>query len=339
MILLSRQEFNKKVFQRDNYKCVVCKNKAVDAHHIIERKLFDDGGYYIDNGVSVCSECHYKAEQTLISCNELRELAGIKQIVLPKHFYKEYEYDKWGNIILNNIRLKGEMFYLPNVQKILKESGTINMFTDNRIKYPRTYHLPWSESLINDDKLIEDMSSLESCDDVVVTVKFDGESCTMYNDYIHARSIHMNPHESRNWVKALHSTIKNDIPEKYRLCGENMFAKHSIYYSNLKSYFYLFSVWDDNVALSWDETVEWAKLLGLETVPVLYRGPWNERKIKSLYSDFFDGNEMEGYVIRTASSFNYNEFSKKVAKFVRKNHVQFGDEHWMHKEIIPNKIL
>ena len=39
----------------------------------------------------------------------------------------------------------------------------------------------------------------------------------------------------------------------------------------------LFSVWNElNVCLSWDETEEWAQRLGLVTVPVLYRGIWDE---------------------------------------------------------------
>src|SRR5271163_4187653 len=53
MKLLTREEFKQKVFQRDNNLCIVCQAPAVDAHHLIERKLFADSGYYLDNGVSV----------------------------------------------------------------------------------------------------------------------------------------------------------------------------------------------------------------------------------------------------------------------------------------------
>ena len=39
--LLTRNEFREGVFARDNHTCVVpdCNKEAVDAHHIIERKL------------------------------------------------------------------------------------------------------------------------------------------------------------------------------------------------------------------------------------------------------------------------------------------------------------
>lgn len=46
---LSREEFRREVFARDTGLCVICKAQAVDAHHIVERRLWDDGsfGYYV----------------------------------------------------------------------------------------------------------------------------------------------------------------------------------------------------------------------------------------------------------------------------------------------------
>jgi len=49
--LLTRDEFREFVFKRDFKTCVMCSNPAVDAHHIIDRKQFIDGGYYLNNGV------------------------------------------------------------------------------------------------------------------------------------------------------------------------------------------------------------------------------------------------------------------------------------------------
>jgi hypothetical protein len=79
MVLLSRDEFREGVFKRDKYKCVCCKAEGQDAHHIIERRLFPDGGYYLGNGATLCGDCHLKAEQTLISCEEIRQVAGIEK--------------------------------------------------------------------------------------------------------------------------------------------------------------------------------------------------------------------------------------------------------------------
>jgi len=132
MKLLSRKEFKDAVFQRDTYKCLVCKEPAVDAHHIIERKLFDDGGYYIDNGSSLCEVHHFQAEQTIISCNTLRQLAKIKMIILPADFNSELEYDKWGNIILKSgSRKPGPLFHQESVQKILESANLLNLFLNS----------------------------------------------------------------------------------------------------------------------------------------------------------------------------------------------------------------
>ena len=97
--LLTRPKFKELVFKRDNYKCIVCKDIAVDAHHLLDRKLFRDGGYYLQNGVSLCSDCHLKAEKGVYTPNELRRLARIEYVILPDGYCKKKEYNKWGKII------------------------------------------------------------------------------------------------------------------------------------------------------------------------------------------------------------------------------------------------
>lgn len=120
--LLSREQFNELTFKRDNHTCVFCNDTKIVAHHIIERKLFPDGGYYLNNSASVCDEHHWAVEKTDISVKEVWSKCGIINPSLPPHFDPNLEYDKWGNIILNNgMRTPGEMFYLENVQKILKD--------------------------------------------------------------------------------------------------------------------------------------------------------------------------------------------------------------------------
>jgi len=91
--LLNRDEFRESVFKRDNYKCVICSEPAKDAHHIIERRLFTEdfekGGYFIDNGASLCEKHHILAETTELTCEEIRERCGIKNIILLSDFYKD----------------------------------------------------------------------------------------------------------------------------------------------------------------------------------------------------------------------------------------------------------
>ena len=207
-----------------------------------------------------------------------------------------------------------------------------------KIKYPKTMHLPWSRGYTDDDKILRNTDHFVGRE-VVITEKMDGENTTMYPDFIHARSLDSKDHSSRHYVKTLHGGIKYLIPEGHRLCGENVYAKHSLYYSALPSYFMLFSVWNEhNNCLSWDETVDWAERLHLSTVPVLYRGVWSEEAAKACYTTQSRcGGEQEGYVVRLASAFAYEDFKRSVAKFVRKNHVQ-TDEHWLSKPVEPNLL-
>lgn len=206
-----------------------------------------------------------------------------------------------------------------------------------RVKYPRTPHLPWSVSKTSDDITLSHIHHFEQLKDIVVTEKLDGENTTLYRNHIHARSLDSKGHHSRDWIKRLHAEIRFDIPDGFRICGENVFAKHSIFYDKLTTYFYAFAIFEGNVCLSWAETVEWCKLLNLEIVPVLYRGKWNEVAIKACWmgtSTF--GPEQEGYVVRNAQRFAFPDFSKNVAKYVRSNHVS-TDNHWMYQTITRNK--
>jgi hypothetical protein len=198
MELLSRDAFREGVFKRDNYKCVNCKGPHQDAHHILERRLWPDGGYYLDNGATVCGDCHMLCEQTLLTVEEIREKAGILKALIPPHFYRDVRYDKWGNVYqTNGRRTPGELFYDESVQKVLKP--VLDQF-DMYVKYPRTYHLPWSPGQTRDDRVIESTDIFKG-KEVVVTIKMDGENTTMYHDYIHARSIDSGSHPSRTWIK------------------------------------------------------------------------------------------------------------------------------------------
>ncbi len=339
--LLTRDEFRKQVFNRDNNKCVICSEPAVDAHHIIERRLWPDSGYYLNNGASVCSAHHFLCETTEISVEEIREACGIMKKIIPPHMYDDQIYDKWGNIILENgKRLKGDLFDDESVQKVLKIGGFLPSFT-HYIKYPRTHHLLWSPGMHDDDRLIE---SLDGFIDkrVIVTEKMDGENTTLYNDYIHARSLDSQNHESRNWVKNFWAQMCDGIPSGWRVCGENLFATHSIRYEKLPSYFLGFSIWDEhNRCLEWDNTIEWFNLLGITAVPVLYDGIWDEHNIQMIWNkirDPFNCDEQEGYVVRVADSFLMKDFRHKVAKYVRENHVQTV-KHWMHGKKMERNLL
>ncbi len=205
---------------------------------------------------------------------------------------------------------------------------------NTRFKYPRTPHLPWSPGASTDDLRCINTDNFQG-KHVVLTEKMDGENTTLYTDYCHARSIDGRNHLSRDWVKRFHAKICADIPENWRICGENMYAQHSIVYDSLESYFYGFSVWNhQNRCLSWADTLTWFDVLGIVSPKLLFEGVWNEKIIKALTPN---ANDAEGYVIRITDDFHFDDFSKSVAKWVRRGHVQ-SEEHWMFAAIKPNKL-
>lgn len=63
-----RENFRNAVYSRDGNKCRGCgwalfvDGIALDAHHITDRNLMPNGGYVKENGISLCNECHRKAE-------------------------------------------------------------------------------------------------------------------------------------------------------------------------------------------------------------------------------------------------------------------------------------
>jgi hypothetical protein len=308
----------------------------------MERRLFQDGGYYLDNGATLCDPtCHMKAEATELSVEDVRRMAKITAVVLPDHLYPDTRYDKWGNPILpNGMRLKGELMGDASVRRVL--APKMDLFSPH-VKAPRTYHLPWSPGKTKDDRVLTDLSGFEG-QDVVVTVKMDGENTSIYgtDGFVHARSVEpMSPHPSRDRVKALAARIGSELPEGWRVTGENITAKHSIHYQNLPGgpdwYFNVFNVWTDlNVCLSWDEVMEWVALLDLPTVPVLYRGIWDEKLIRGLFTGTYEGDPMEGYVVRVASGFALRDYSTKVGKYVRAGHVT-SSQHWRYEMPVFNR--
>ncbi|MFF7335953.1 RNA ligase family protein [Streptomyces sp. NPDC008163] len=202
-----------------------------------------------------------------------------------------------------------------------------------RTHYPRTPHLPWSPGATSDDVRMTDLAALAGTE-VVVTEKLDGENTTLYADGLHARSLDSAHHPSRTWVKALQARVGSRIPAGWRICGENVFARHSLAYGSLESHFYGFSVWDGDRCLDWDRTVEFLRSLGIPAPPVLWRGVFDAKALRALKPDT---GRQEGYVVRPAASFPAARFGHVVGKWVRPGHV-VTDTHWMHAEVVENGL-
>ena len=211
-----------------------------------------------------------------------------------------------------------------------------------RIKYPRTYHLPYSQSKTDDDKTLPNDDQFKGME-VVVTIKMDGENTTIYPDgYIHARSLDGNSYEWQNWLKSKVWDFCYLLQDGERIIGENLYAKHSIGYKfdSIEDTFQVFAFAykdkdGDNIYdafSSWEGVVDLCESFNLKHVPVIYRGIYDKDKIMKAFEEKREelakqGQDIEGFVVRNVKGFYYKDFQKNVAKYVRANHVQ-TDEHW-----------
>lgn len=203
-------------------------------------------------------------------------------------------------------------------------------------KYGRTYHLPISPGATADDKTMGSISGLTE-GELVITEKMDGENTTIHRGGMHARSLDSRHHSSRGWVKGFAAGISHRLGENERIVGENVYARHSIAYETLPSYFLGFCWIIGDEVQSWDATLERFASLGITPVPTLYRGSYKDGLFEGM-AGALDMTRQEGFVVRVAGSFTEEEMRHCMGKYVRENHVQ-SDDHWMSQAVVPNGLI
>jgi hypothetical protein len=202
-------------------------------------------------------------------------------------------------------------------------------------KYGRTFHLPLSPGATSEDKI---MASLEGLmvDDLVITEKMDGENTTIHSTGTHARSPDSRYHPSRDWLKGFAAGILPQLAGDERIVGENLFARHSVGYEDLPSYFLGFAWIRGNEVQAWDLTVQRFSELGITSVPVIYRGPFRPTLFAEIAASL-DLKRQEGFVVRKAGAFLEEDMPVAMGKYVRAGHVQ-TDKHWMTGALVPNRL-
>ncbi len=235
-------------------------------------------------------------------------------------------------------------------------------------KYCRSLHAQISLGTTSDDRFMPNgyIEAFSKMDELILTEKLDGQNNCFNKNGVFARS-HTAP-SNHPWDKPLRdrwALIKNDLKE-LEIFGENMYGIHSIAYTELESYFYVFAIREGDTWLSWEEVKFYANLLDFPTVP--------EYKLKSGLIDFINSERSEskilekwlidnlgmtwiesvetpgllggydpntekpcseGFVIRNSDSYKTNDGVIEVAsnefnnlfKLVRESHVK-TDVHW-----------
>lgn len=112
----------------------------------------------------------------------------------------------------------------------------------------------------------------------------------------------------------------------------------------LSTFLQLFSIYDKETEefLDWQSVKKISQEIGHTTVPVISHGrifdTENElRKFIEQEGEKVISEGHEGIVVRTISSFPCSQFENKVAKYVRRNHVQ-TDQHWSRNKIVRNHL-
>jgi hypothetical protein len=206
-------------------------------------------------------------------------------------------------------------------------------------KYPRTYHLPWSEEIHSDDKTHRDVGNFLN-KSLTITAKMDGSNVGISFDTVSSRSGMSPDHQSFDMLKQRYASIKHDIPKGFVIYGEWLYAVHSIEYNDLDDYLMAFAILDGNKWLSWSEVVEWCVLLGIHHVPVIKKSISFDNidkmiKVTTKLAEKTIKSGHEGIVIRNSGSFT--DFSTNTAKYVRRGHVQ-TDKHWAFRTIKVNRV-
>lgn len=245
-------------------------------------------------------------------------------------------------------------------------------------KYCRSLHAHISLGTTSDDRFMPDgyVDSFARKQKLIVTEKLDGQNNCFNKHGVFARS-HTSP-SVHPWDRPLQERwqlIKNDLKE-LEIFGENMYGIHSIAYSKLESYFYVFAVRENDRWLSWEEVKFYADMLDFPTVPELkfdrplkefvesYKNEnraleiWFNENLGMSWTDYTNtagalggydpetGNPTsEGLVVRNADGFYANNGDLNVAtnefdnlfKLVRKSHVK-TNVHWS-KTWKPTKLI
>lgn len=248
-------------------------------------------------------------------------------------------------------------------------------------KYPRTHHIEGSRLQPGD----EDLSQIpfkaisgrhlvveEKCDGANSAISFgrDGELLLQSRGH-YLTSGYRERHYNlmKQWAMVHKDAFYEVLGKRYIMYGEWMYAKHTVYYDSLPSYFLEFDILDRETDIFLDTKSRQKLTAGIpvHSVPVLGEGIYKtkEEMLKLLgKSNFITDNQrdslyqsaeklgldagkccnetdlsgmMEGLYIKVEEDGQVLE----RMKFVRAAFLQcidFSEKHWIDKPIIPNQL-
>jgi hypothetical protein len=230
------------------------------------------------------------------------------------------------------------------------------------VKYPRTPHLFGSRGT-DDDKHLDDAESArfladasliveEKLDGTNVDVHFSADGAMNLQSRGHLISEGMHPQYDllKQWAVVKRPILEAMLEDRLILFGEWVYARHSVFYRSLPHYFFEFDIFDKTAGafLDLERRLEILNGSGLQTVPVVHRGPLGRDDLSALIGPSrFDAEFenpitgrtdalMEGLYLRTEAGGVVTDRAKSVRPdFVEKIK---RSEHWQHRAMVPNRL-
>lgn len=233
-----------------------------------------------------------------------------------------------------------------------EEQEALGHLRGNSSHHPKGWNIPYYEL----KALRQYHKALVPGEEVILTEKIEGCNIAVGYDlennfWVKSRNIYLKEDEynlSNNmyWKTVTNYDLKNRLTSMpgyiffFELYGQvkkftyDCFIKNNIIYPKLR----LFDIWDikNMKYLNWSSLEEISKMLKLETVPVLYRGPWTPNYIENNIQKndlwkFAEGKSTigdcvrEGFVLKTPSERFDNHFNRIALKHK-------GEDYYMFKK-------
>ena len=183
----------------------------------------------------------------------------------------------------------------------------------------------------------------EEGDPVIITEKIEGENCAIvYTEdklWVRSRNYFKRESDDSHWWDVPH---RLELTEKLKLFPDLAFwgelyggVKHFKYDcplvdNRIQRKFRVFDIWDTkhHKFLPWNEVVAICQQIGLDTVPILYEGPW--KTDRSLH-ELAEGTSTigtcvrEGMVMRSAVEGWHEKLGRKIIKLKGRGYKLFKD--------------
>jgi RNA ligase len=233
---------------------------------------------------------------------------------------------------------------------------------DEFIKYPRTPHLFGSKGT-DDDKHLGEAESLrfvakasliveEKIDGTNVGIHFaaDGKMALQCRGHLITEGMHPQYDLFKQWAVVKRPVLEDRLEDRYILFGEWVYARHSVHYRKLPHYFFEFDIYDKQAGAFLDlaRRLELIEGSGVQTVPVLHRGPLDRELLMALigpsrFDSQFENpltkrtdDLMEGLYLRTEAVGLVTGRAKVVRpEFVKKLK---QSAHWQYQAMTPNQL-